>query len=111
MPDTGHRSERDALIERWFELTRCRMPAMAAEHCWPIGLDHCFMRVCLDAAVGVPWSDWVKRPAVCHMSDDQLTAAVAIAEAIVHRPETLAALNERSLQGRRMARRLALRPA
>ena len=111
MPGTNHQSEREPLIERWLELTRCRMPAMAAEHRWPIRLDHCFMRVCLDEALGAPWPDVVRRPALRHMNHDQLAAAVRVAEGIVQRPETLGALNERSLQGRRMARRLAIRPA
>jgi len=109
-PDADHRSGRGALIARLFVLTRDLMPAMAAEHRWPIRLDHCFMRVCLDAAVGAPWSDRVKRPAVRHLSDDQIAAAVGIAEAIVGRPETLAALNERSLRDRRAARHLLPRP-
>jgi hypothetical protein len=111
MPDTDHGSERDALVERWFQLTRCRMPAMAAEHRWPIRLDHCFMRVCLDEALGAPWPQVVRRPAIHTMKVEQLAAAVRVAEALVRRPDRLAALNERSLQGRRMARRLALRPA
>jgi len=90
-------------MARWLELTRRILPAMAAEHRWPIRLDHCFMRVCLDEALDAPWPQAVRRPALRHMNDDQLAAAVRVAEGIAARPETLGALNWRSLDGRRRA--------
>ena len=96
----GRRSQ----IDRWYQLTREILPAMAAHHRWPIRLDHCFMRVCLDAAVGTPWSDMIGRPAVRTMSDAQLAAAIAVGERIVHEPDCLPVLNAASLQGRRRAR-------
>ncbi len=40
--------ERAALAERWLELTRVVLPAMAGPQHWPIRLDHCFMRACLN---------------------------------------------------------------
>ena len=78
---------------------------LAAHHRWPIRLDHCFMRVCLDAAVGTPWSDMIGRPAVRTMSDAQLAAAIAVGERIVREPACLPTLNAASLQGRRRAKR------
>lgn len=96
---------RAALVDRWYGLTRRILPALAAEHGWPIHLDHCFMRVCLDAALGSPWTAAVARPAIRHMSDEELAAAVRIAEGIAAEPDTLPALNARSLEGRRAARR------
>ena len=101
----GGGEERAALVERWSALTRQILPALAAEHGWPINLDHCFMRVCLDAALGAPWTATVERPAIRHMDGGQLAAAVRVAEGIAARPDTLAALNARSLEGRRAARR------
>ncbi len=74
---------------------------MAREKRWPISLDHCFMRVCLDAAIGAPWHATVARPAITNMSDGQLAAAVRIAEAIVADPAELVRFNQRSLSGRR----------
>ena len=95
---------RAALLARWLDLTRAVLPAMAAEHGWPIHLDHCFMRVCLDTALGAPWTATVRAPAVRHMTDAQLAAAVGIAEGMVARPGGLPALNKASIEGRRAAR-------
>ena len=53
----------------------------------------------------------IRRPAIRHMSEAQLAAAVRVAEAIAHRPEMLADLNLRSLQWRRAAVRRARRRA
>ncbi len=89
---------REDLIERWMLLTRTVLPAMAAKHSWPIRLDHCFMRVCLDTALGARWDTVVRRPAIRHLSDGQLRQAVAQAEAIVARPELLPGLNRDSLR-------------
>ena len=80
------------------------MPGMAADNRWPIALDHCFMRVCLDTALGVPWTDAIGRPAIRTMSDAQLGAAIAVADSIVERPALLVDLNRNSLAGRRAAR-------
>ena len=88
---------RSVLVERWHLLTREILPAMAAEEHWPIRFDHCFMRVCLDDAMGRPWTEVVRRPAIATMSDAQLAAAVRTAEGLVERPDTLPVLNERSL--------------
>ena len=103
--DAAGAEGRAAMVERWHALTRRILPAMASEHGWPIHLDHCFMRVCLDAALGSPWTAAVARPAMRHMSDEELAAAVRVAEGIAARPDTLTALNARSLEGRRAARR------
>ena len=89
---------RAALLARWTLLTGTVLPAMAAEQRWPIRLDHCFMRVCLDAAVGVRWDTVVRRPAVRHLSLSQLAAAVEHAERIAAEPALLPALNRASLR-------------
>ena len=88
------------MLARWLDLTRTVLPGMAGAHTWPIRLDHCFMRVCLDAAIGCPWHEAVRRPAVRHLSDAQLAAAVAFAERIAREPDCLPALNEASLRMR-----------
>ena len=89
---------RAALLARWSALTRGVLPGMAARQGWPISRDHCFMRVCLDAAVGARWDAVVRRPAARHLTDAQLAAAVAVAEAVVAAPSRLPALNAASLR-------------
>ena len=96
--------EREGLLLRWLELTRHVLPGMAAAQGWPIRWDHCFMRVCLDNAIGRPWHEVVRRPAIRHLDLSQLRAAVAAAEGIVADPGTLPALNDASLAWRRAAR-------
>ena len=95
---------RDALVARWLQLTRTVLPGMAQAHGWPIRFDHCFMRVCLDAAVGSPWTSRVKAPAIRYLDPAQLAAAVEIAATIAAHPDRLSALNAQSLAGRRAAR-------
>ena len=98
------RIDRASLAARWFVLTRETMPAMAAASRWPVRLDHCFMRICLDTALGVPWHAVVARPAIHNLTDAQLAEAVRVAEAIVAAPETLPGMNRASLEGRRLWR-------
>jgi hypothetical protein len=94
-------NRRAAMNARWIILVRDILPEMA-EHCaWPITQDHCFMRVCLDTALGAPWHTAIKRPAIRHLSDAQLDAAIAVAEALVRHPGMLATINRRSIEVRR----------
>lgn len=68
---------------------------------WPIRHDHCFMRVCLDAAVGRRWHEAIRRPATRHAPDAVLARAVALAERVRDAPDRLAALDAASRAMRR----------
>ena len=91
-------TEREFLVARWLDLTRRRLPGLAARRGWPVRLDHCFMRVCLDSAYGRPWREVVARPAVRHAALPDLARAIACAEAILADPDLLPALNASSLR-------------
>lgn len=95
---------REQLLARWLDLTRRVLPGMASAEGWPIRLDHCFMRVCLDHALGQPWHQRVRRPAFRHLRDDELRGAVAVAERIAADPAVLPGLNAQSLAWRRASR-------
>jgi hypothetical protein len=95
-------SARSQLLERWRVLMNERLPSMAKAHDWPISRNHCFMRVCLDTSLDVPWHSVVKRPASRHMTDDQLRAAIAVAEQIVENPPLLVKLNHSSIMRRKL---------
>ena len=97
-------TEREQLFARWLELTRATLPGLADAARWPIRFDHCFMRVCLDHAIGQPWHERVRRPAIRHMTDDQLRAAIAVADRIVADPSALPGLNSQSLAWRKAGR-------
>ncbi|KAK5742465.1 hypothetical protein LTR17_003267 [Elasticomyces elasticus] len=94
----------DGLREHWNHLYRVHLPSLArardpVQKQWPVHLDHCFARIVLDNAVGMnkPWTEVVKAPAVKHMSDAQLGAAIQLAEELATGQADLASLNERSL--------------
>lgn len=96
---------RAALEARWLELTRRILPGLAAERGWPIGADHCFQRVLLDATFGGVWYDHVPtRPAYRIMPIDVLVRAVELAEAVATRTIALEPLNRASLGYRRKLR-------
>ena len=105
LPLPPHRegTEREHLVARWLHMTRTVLPGMAAIQRWPIRFDHCFMRVCLDNALGRPWPEVVRRPAIRHLELDQLRAALAVAERIQDDPDALPPLNQASLAWRRAA--------
>lgn len=95
---------REQRVARWLDLTQRILPGMAHAEGWPIRFDHCFMRVCLDHAIGQPWHERVRRPAIRHLTDDQLQAAIGLAEHITADPAHLPALNQQSLAWRRASR-------
>ncbi len=95
---------RTKLVNRWNELMRAILPLTAKSNHWPISLDHCFMRVCLDTALAGPWHLVVKRPAIRHLTDDQLRAAITVGEGLLVRPEMLEALNTQSIAWRKAVR-------
>lgn len=93
------------LQSRWKYLYADYLPALAkakdpVQEKWPVCLDHCFARIVLDNAVGVdkPWTETVKSPAIKHMSETQLKAAIDLAERIASGDASLVELDERSLQ-------------
>ncbi|KAI7053837.1 hypothetical protein KC339_g18635 [Hortaea werneckii] len=95
----------EQLRERWNELYKQRLPALAkardpVQTTWPVFLDHCFARIVLDNAIGNdrPWTEIIKQPAVKNMSEDQLKTAIDLAERLASGKADLVALDERSLK-------------
>ncbi len=97
-------SARAKLIKRWRLLTDVILPGVAKQNRWPISQNHCFMRVCLDKSLGIPWHEVVKRPALRHMTDDQLRETIAVAERILETPSLLFELNNHSIKQRKILR-------
>ena len=92
---------RAQLEQTWLELIRITLPQSAGPRSWPVRHDHCFARILLDQVCGGCWYDRIaKRPAYRHLSDAQLEAAVALAEAVADGRADLDALNRRSLAWR-----------
>ena len=58
------------------------------------------MRVCLDVAMGQPWYEVIRRPAIRHASLEQLRRAVDLAEAALADPARLPRDNSASLRMR-----------
>jgi hypothetical protein len=93
-------TDRGLLLERWRVLMNEKLPRMAKTNDWPISQNHCFMRVCLDTSLGVPWHNFIKRPASRHMTNDQLRKIIMLAEQILENPSQLVALNQHSIAQR-----------
>ena len=91
---------RDELNEKWFALTRDRMPDLAESRDWPVSEDHCFQRILLDNAIGAKWADQIPAPAYIHAPDEVMRRAVELGEAAIEGSEDLAALNANSLAWR-----------
>ena len=70
-------------IAHFKHLTEVALPALAHEQHWPIRLDHCFKRICLDSAFGDVWYHHLPRPAERHLEGKPLARAIATAEAIL----------------------------
>ncbi len=84
-----------ALFKHFTETT---LPALAAQHKWPIRLDHCFKRICLDHAFADTWYNHCKRPAERHIAPEPLARATACARQIAAEGlPTLNRLNHASL--------------
>ena len=88
-------------VARWKTLTEHTLPQLARLHRWPLRLDHCFKRVCLDHAFADVWYRHVRKPAERHIEPEALGRAIACAEEIVAEGEPLLRLrNRESLQYR-----------
>ncbi|QIW99387.1 hypothetical protein AMS68_004905 [Peltaster fructicola] len=92
------------LEEQWRQIYAVELPALAkardtSQKHWPVYLDHCFARIILDNAVGIdrPWTEAIKSPAIKNMTEDQLRAAIELAQSIISGTKDLDVLNQRSL--------------
>ncbi len=73
-----------AQIARFKLLTETILPALAREHHWPIRLDHCFKRICLDHAFSDVWYHHLKKPAERHLTGEPLLRALTCAEDLTY---------------------------
>ena len=94
-----------SLREKWTELYTKTLPSAArdkspAQPRWSVHLDHCFARIILDNAIGIttPWTEKLRSPANKHMSDDQFTTCIHVANEILEGKVNLVDLDEISLQ-------------
>ncbi len=92
---------REEQIARFKHLTEVLLPTLAREQRWPIRLDHCFKRICLDHAFNDVWYNHLKRPAERHLEGEPLDRALKAAERLAAEGlHTLQGLNAASLRYR-----------
>ena len=95
-PKTDHSVPPDRTqIALFKHLTETVLPSLAREHRWPIRLDHCFKRICLDHAFEDTWYNHCQRPAERHIAPEPLARAIACARKIA--AEGLPTLNRLNL--------------
>ncbi len=75
--------QEEAGVVRFKHLTEVALPALARAQRWPIRLDHCFKRICLDDAFKDVWYNHLPRPAERHLAGTPLARAVGCAEAVL----------------------------
>lgn len=80
---------RNEQIARWKMLTEHLLPQRAREQRWPLRLNHCFKRVCLDHAFQDVWYDHLRKPAERHIDGDALGRALRCAEDLLSDDGTL----------------------
>lgn len=95
MPDSAELES----IARFKHLTEVALPERARQEKWPLRLDHCFKRVCLDYAFGGEWYGFIKKPAERHLHGDALLRAVGCAEELLDQGRPL--LEERNRESLR----------
>ncbi len=79
-PTPDQKDVRAQAVSRFKQLTEVALPAKAREQRWPIRLDHCFKRICLDYAFEDVWYKHLPKPAERHLAGDALQRAVRCAE-------------------------------
>lgn len=97
--------QRYGALLRFKHLTETALPVRAREEHWPIRLDHCFKRICLDHAFGDVWYRHLRKPAERHLAGEALDRAVQCAEDLLR--EGLTLLTERNLASLRYRGKLA----
>ena len=104
-------SPHEQQLARFKQLTEVALPRTAREQRWPIRLDHCFKRICLDAAFRDIWYNHLAKPAERHLAGPALIAALACAEAILAEGlPTLTLRNAESLRYRGKSHPTAKQP-
>ncbi len=81
-------------VEQFKYLTEVALPQRARDEHWPLRLDHCFKRVCLDYAFGGEWYQFIAKPAERNLHGEALLRAVQCAEEILRQGKPL--LNARN---------------
>lgn len=81
-------------IARFKQVTEVLLPLRAREERWPLRLDHCFKRVCLDHAFQDVWYRHLPKPAESNLAGDALQRALSCAEDLLRGDRDL--LNERN---------------
>jgi hypothetical protein len=91
---TSEAEEQDG-IAHFKYLTEVALPQRAQEERWPLRLDHCFKRVCLDYAFGGEWYRHIAKPAERNLHGAALLRAVSCAEEILREGRSLLEVRNR----------------
>lgn len=114
---SAEQAEMEKLKEEYKELMNVTLPhaassRSAAQDEWPVHLNHCFLRIVLDAVVGQgtsPWKDKISdanKPAIHQLSEKQLRECIHLAHQILDGHADLVQLDERSLKCRGKASKI-----
>lgn len=86
------------LRNQWRVLVDDTLPKAARTHTdWPVYRNHCFARIFLDNACGIPWREAVEPPAWRNMPPPVLQMAIDLGESVLAGDSNIWALNDASL--------------
>ena len=97
--DGSERSEREVRVARFKKVTEQLLPERARKERWPLRLDHCFKRVCLDFAFGDVWYHHCAKPAERNLTGEALERAVRCGEELLAGDRALLELRNRMSLG------------
>ena len=94
----------EQLRKKYLELVNKELPGLAKQRQFPVRFNHCFARIILDNLFDRCWYEALDRKkgaAYKQLSEEQLQKAIAIAIAIIERPDSyIQELNQNSLRWR-----------
>lgn len=105
LPFSPSSGELDRLREEWRVLVEEELPAAAERYRWSVRHDHCFGRILLDYACGLPWREVIAPPAWRNAPKDVLECAINAGKGLLLGDLNLTILQRHSLALRRQYRR------
>lgn len=93
------------LRQEYLQLVNIELPSIAIAKSFPVHLNHCFCRICLDNLFGGCWYNFLvkgRTPAYKQLSLDQLQQIIYIAQSIIDKDlKHINSLNNKSLAWRK----------
>ena len=93
---------KDSLQQYYYDVVFKHLPLKAwIDKRYAVSADHCFARIVLDTLCQWIWYDYIPKPAINHMSQQQFKKAIEIARRCIDDPDYCNVLNKQSIVWRK----------